>query len=933
MGVEKRNAAALTCSALSGCQRGAIRFFWLVVLVFLVSPLLLLPPQAVAQDGSDKTTVLLLNSYHQGFRWTDELTTAVVQTFHEQMPQADLHIEYMDSKRQYNQGIKDDISRLLTHKYAHAQPDIIITSDDNALDLIEELHAGLFPQVPVVFCGVNDIEAARQVPRQWFTGTVESLAIHDNITLGLTLFPATREIVVLSDGTSTGVGTRQMIVDAEKDFPQVRFRYLNGESLSTEAMLAQLRLLTRDTLVLAPAWYQDKDGQSFTNTESYPLIAEASPVPVLVMSSANLGLGVLGGKVNSGAAQGGYAASQAIRILQGQATVSALPVELQGSNTYLFDSRQLSRFGIAEEQLPQGSTVLFRPFSFYATYKVLVWSVIAAFSLFGILLLVLLISMQRLRETRRHLAKSEEQQRVTLRSIGDAVIATDTLGRVTAMNPVSEALTGWTFAEAKHRHLADIMVLVDSSSKSKRATPLETVLATGSVVTLEKGTVLISKNGSEHQIADSGAPITTDQGEVIGVVLVFRDITEELAQEKGRNQSRRLEAIGQLAGGVAHDFNNMLGGIIGSAEILARQLGPEHPLQKYVHIIFKAGENAASLTRKLLAFSRKDTLVKVPMDIHESLLSAQSLLERSLNKTITLRNRFLASETTIEGDSSQIENAIINLCVNSSQAMPDGGVLTIATENVELDAAYCEASSFPLEPGLYVRIDVDDTGIGMAPEVLERIFEPFFTTKGVGKGTGLGLSAVYGTVKEHKGCITVQSEPGRGTTFSLFFPVAQRHLCILPQRDLDGEGGSGCILVVDDEQVIRATASAILEDLGYTVLLASNGREGVTQYQRHMNEIDLVILDMIMPQMSGPACFQKIRSLNPHARVLISSGYSKEGSMEKLVQEGIQGFVKKPYRRIELATAVAAALHPVLTDDGLSRGSGHPPSKNREQGN
>lgn len=232
-----------------------------------------------------------------------------------------------------------------------------------------------------------------------------------------------------------------------------------------------------------------------------------------------------------------------------------------------------------------------------------------------------------------------------------------------------------------------------------------------------------------------------------------------------------------------------------------------------------------------------------------------------------------------------------------------------------------------------MRVDVDDTGIGMAPEVLERIFEPFFTTKGVGKGTGLGLSAVYGTVKEHKGCITVQSEPGTGTTFSLFFPVAQMHLCILPQRDLGIEGGSGCILVVDDEPVIRATASAILEDLGYTVLLASNGMEGVAQYQQHMEEIDLVILDMIMPQMSGLACFQEIRLLNPHARVLISSGYTKEGSMEKLLQEGIQGFVKKPYRRTELAAAVATALHPVLPAGGLSRGIGHISSQKRPQDN
>ena len=327
-----------------------------------------------------------------------------------------------------------------------------------------------------------------------------------------------------------------------------------------------------------------------------------------------------------------------------------------------------------------------------------------------------------------------------------------------------------------------------------------------------------------------------------------------------------------------------------------------------MQIIIKASENAAALTRKLLTFSRKETVVKAPMDVHGCLLSVLELLERSLDKTITLHHRFRASASTIEGDAGQIENALLNLCVNGSQSMPNGGTLTLITENVELDPAYCEASPFALEPGLYIRVDIDDTGAGMVPEVLEHIFEPFYTTKGVGKGTGLGLAAVYGTVKEHKGCITVHSEPKMGSTFSLFLPVTRVNLCMLPQSDHGIQGGSGCILVVDDEEVIRTTASSLLEELGYTVLLASNGPEGLLLYRRHMGEIDLVILDMIMPQMGGVACFRKIRSMNPHARVLISSGYTKEGSLEKLWQEGIMGFVKKPYKRGELARAVAEAL-------------------------
>lgn len=906
-GVRKRNILS-GCAAHGRTISHEAIFLYAAIIQSLFLWLLFFPTQIFSQPLQSQPRVLLLNAYHQGFRWTDELTQAVIQVFQTQMPQAEVHIEYMDSKRQYNQALEERIIGLLQSKYQSTPPDIIITADDAALNLVIKLHSTLFARIPVVFCGVNNINAARQVPRDWFTGTVESLDIGENIALALRLFPETREIVVLSDGTPTGLGTRQETSEQEKNFPQIQFHYLNGEDLSTEAMLIRLHGLKKHSVVLAPAWYKDSLGKSYTNTESYTRIAQASPVPVFVMSSANIGLGVLGGRVNSGAGQGAFAARQAIRMLKGEATAASLPVALRGSNTYLFDSRQLTRFGLSENQLPPGSTVLFRPFSFYKAYKILVWVVAAAFSVFVVLILILLVSIHRLRLTRGYLARSEDQLRVTLHSIGDAVIATDTQGNITAMNPVAEALTGWSFTEAQGQSLSLIMILADSTSRAPRPSPLDAVLATGSVVTLERDTLLIARDGSEYQVADSGAPIKNDDGKVLGMVLVFRDVTEELAAERKRYQSQRLEAIGQLAGGVAHDFNNMLCGIIGSAEMLSLKLGKEHSLQPHVQLIIKASENAAALTRKLLAFSRKDTLIKGPIDVHESLVSAQSLLERSLDKSITMKNRFKASASTIEGDPAEIENAIINICVNASQAMNEGGVLTLATENVELDPAYCEASPFTLEPGLFIRIDIDDTGVGMEPEVLERIFEPFFTTKGVGKGTGLGLAAVYGTVKEHKGCITVHSEPGFGTTFSLFFPITRGNLCMLPQVDSGIQKGSGCILVVDDEEVIRATASSMLEDLGYTVLLASDGQEGVLIYERHMSKIDLIILDMIMPRMGGGACFQAIRKMNPQARVLISSGYTKEGSMELLWKEGISGIVKKPYRRSEVAKAVQEAL-------------------------
>ncbi len=878
---------------------------------------LILLPAAVLADARQERPpqVLLLNSYHQGFRWTDELTAAVVTAVKAGLPQVDFHIEYMDTKRQYNEAAKDVIRQSLSLKHREHQPDVIVTSDDDALNFIKQFHDELFPNVPVVFCGVNSVPSALQAPKGLFAGIVETLDVKDNIALALRLFPGAREVVVLSDGTPTGLGTRQMAMDSESSFPGVRFTYLNGEDLSTEAMLARLRGLSMGSVVLAPAWYKDASGQVFDNTDIYSQIAAAASVPVFITSSANLGLGVFGGKVNSGAAQGQYAGEQALRILLGQASPKDMPVETGSRNSYLFDSRQLTRFGVAESDLPANSVVLYRPFSFYQTYRYLVWSVVGVFCAFAAMIVTLLINVQRLRETRSNLARSEENLRITLHSIGDAVITTDTRSRVTRMNPVAESLTGWTFAEAVGAPLASVLHIVNAATREPRPNPTEAVFSSDAVVVLERNTLLLAKDGAEYRIADSGAPIRNSNGQVIGAVLVFRDVTAEFARETQRNQSRKLEAIGQLAGGVAHDFNNMLGGILGSAEMLAMQLGKDSPLQRYITTIIKASENAAGLTRKLLAFSRKDTMVIVPMDIHAAMVNAQSLLEHSLDKNIAIERQFKATASVIKGDSSLLENSIINLCVNAAQAMPNGGTLTLTTENMHLDDAFCQASPFAVVPGLYVQVGIQDTGAGIEPELLGRIFEPFFTTKDVGKGTGLGLSAVYGTIKEHRGCISVSSELGVGTVFYLFLPVASTVLSQVGRQDDTAETGSGCILVVDDEQIIRTTAASLLEDLGYQVLLAKDGQEGLELYKNQGVQIDLVILDMIMPRMGGSACFKEIQAINPAAKVLISSGFTTEGSMEELWQAGIMGFVKKPYRRAELARAVAQALRQPLANN------------------
>lgn len=298
------------------------------------------------------------------------------------------------------------------------------------------------------------------------------------------------------------------------------------------------------------------------------------------------------------------------------------------------------------------------------------------------------------------------------------------------------------------------------------------------------------------------------------------------------------------------------------------------------------------------------------VDIHEIINETLIILENTIDRRIGLKIDFKATAGNVVGDPSQLQNAILNLGINSSQAMPAGGVLSITTSNIELDSSFCETSLFMLSPGKYVEIEVKDTGCGIPPEILDKIFDPFFTTKEQGKGTGLGLAALYGTVQQHKGAVNVNSTVGSGTCFHILLPVSSDN-AIADKISPAKKRGSGVILVVDDEEVMRLTAKAILEDLGYTVVLAENGRDALDIYKERSGLFDAVMLDMIMPVMNGKDCFQEIMYYDPEACIIMSSGFTREGDLDGLKNIGLSGFIRKPYRSNELSQILHRALNNV----------------------
>jgi PAS domain S-box-containing protein len=490
-----------------------------------------------------------------------------------------------------------------------------------------------------------------------------------------------------------------------------------------------------------------------------------------------------------------------------------------------------------------------------------------------------------------------------------AVIAPD--GELRYVSPSGERILGYPAADLPGLNAFD---LIHPDDRSLAEGKFRRSLETGTK--FEQLEVRIRhRDGSWRTLSFIGRPLPPETG-MRGLIINARDQTDRQQLEAQLRVSQKMEGIGRLAGGIAHDFNNLLTAILGYSELMEAQLPDDEDLRSSLHEIHRAGERAAALTRQLLAFSRKQVLQPRLLDLNTIVSEVEKLLRRLIGEDVKLVTRLDPALGSVRADPGQLEQVLMNLAVNARDAMPEGGTLTVETANTVLDAGFA-AGNPGARSGEYAALTVADTGIGMSDEVRNHAFEPFFTTKEQGKGTGLGLATAYGIVKQSDGYITVASEPGRGTTFRIYFPRATGAAAPsgLGERPALSPRGTETILLVEDESGVRRLSCTILEAQGYTVLEAASGDEALEIARSHAGEIHLLATDVVMPGMSGRVLWDRLRVLRRDPRVLFMSGYTDDAIARHGVLEPGIAFLQKPFTPFSLAQKVREVLDaPVKAD-------------------
>ena len=822
----------------------------------------------------------------------------------------DFSHEYLDISPPPTPEYRLLLRNLLLAKYAGRKFDLIITVFDNALKFLMDECGELSPESPALALYAIERPGLERAGRKVLQSPLY-FDVRGTLELSLRLFPETRRVLFVCGKVPLDMSFENK---ARADFApwqeKMEFDYTSGRSL--DDILERVGRLSPGAVVILGRMTADITGKNFIARDVAVMLARVSSVPVFCLATSLLDTGVVGGSmvdVESLSAMLG-------RVLPTVGSDEPLPLEPASHFVKpMVNWQQIVRWDISTGRLPPDIVIINRPVTLWNQHKDVVLSAMLVF--FVLLSFIIALTIQnRLRTTaERAVRESEARYRVLIEQAPDAIIVYDwELNRFVDVNARAEKLFGCTRGELLE---SDIFRFYPPDQPDRRdvaesAREYVARAVAGAPVQLER--TVLGADGRETPCEVRMVRLPSERGTLIRAS--YLDITErKRAEEEGERlqeqliQARKMESVGRLAGGVAHDFNNMLGVILGHADLALGRLKDVRQLHKDLTAIREAAERSADLTRQLLAFARKQAVSPRVIDLNDTVEGMFKMLRRLIGEEVDLV--WLAGKDLwpVKMDPGQIDQLMVNLCINARDAIAGVGTITIATANAAFDAEYCD-SHLESEPGDYVLLVVSDNGCGMDNETRARAFEPFFTTKGVGKGTGLGLATVYGIVKQNNGFIHVTSEPDRGTTFEICFPryTGEDGPTAKESKEAIPAGRHETILLVEDEPAMLAMTSSMLEQQGYSVLTAATPRGAIDLARRQAGRIDLLLTDVVMPEMNGRDLANSLLLIDPDLKCVFMSGYTANTIAHHNILESNVIFLQKPFSMDELAAKIREAL-------------------------
>jgi len=824
-------------------------------------------------------------------------------------------VEFLDGKRDTSAEHAQLLFEFLLRKYHGVRFDLIVTLDDFALQFAFAHRQQLSPDAPIVFAGVNNYRPEMLVGQPKVTGVVEAFDFTRSFELLRKLRPKSRTIHLICDAAQGNEDTlavffRSAVASGlDMEFHQIR-------DWTAENLPQRLAALPPGDAAFVIGIARDFSGRVISEDANFiHEIASRSAVPIFMVNQpvlpVSLGYGWeqglwlgVGGAMLSSTRHGETAGELACRILHGE-DAAAIPVLTTSPTRVAFSYPQLVRHGIDLSLLPPDAEVYNRSYNFFQLYRARILITLGVILLLAAAVVVLIASNLRRHRAELALRRSNERLQLLMTAIEQATELIALLNHDGTAFYANAALSR-VLPPEKSSQLPNTTALWRDSGGHMQ--PFAAVVrATSEKGSWQEQISLINNQGTATILQLIVTPIQPAPGESTRYLLIAQDVTQETRLEEQVRLSQKMDAIGTLASGIAHDLNNILAPMLMVPGLLKDKL-PAESDQEILALVQQGAQRGANIVKQLLIFSRGLGSERLALQPRHLLKEMMTLMQETFPREIDLHFHAPATLNVLHADPTQIHQVLLNLCVNARDAMPEGGRLSLTAAN-RLLVAGDPALRRDTSPGAFVLLEVRDSGHGIPPEIKHRIFDPFFTTKPLGKGTGLGLATVLGIVQGHGGFIDVTSEAGQGTTFRVYLPAASDSA--LPDTpavaDRPPPRPSRTILLVDDERNVRESFRLVLETHGHRILLAVNGRDALTQFVMHQRDISLVLTDVMMPVMNGVALARALRALAPHLPIIAMSGMSEVTQQAELTALGVVELVAKPCSEAALLGAIARA--------------------------